>query len=349
MPCEIFFLYIAKEKCESVSNHSEKYPSSLFIHYVPYLEVWWLPWGYGGIPWWLGLKRLPAMWEARVLSLGREDPLEKEMATHSSTLAWRIPWTESLVGYSPRGPKAWDTTERLHFHFHHRLKNDLWRSPYFFLFLAVSSSYFLHPCGAVFLPLTPFSESVASTPSLRWWWLRLGRADSGSHACSAVTGWVTKVSLSLMRQQFIFHPQETLHTPTSIWVLPKRSASSLHRLTLPLSSASDHPTVWDPTDSPTPLPPLSGFCPLPLVLSCPSGSDMPITSTRKPPGWTQSWLPLLSVACAIFPILVLMTLYGHCLFVCFSSLGHTIFQGGRGPLHLVIPLFVTEPLHRVTE
>ena len=40
------------------------------------------------------LKRLPGMWETQVRSLGREDPLEKEMATHSSTLAWRIPWRE---------------------------------------------------------------------------------------------------------------------------------------------------------------------------------------------------------------------------------------------------------------
>ena len=40
------------------------------------------------------VKRLPAMQEARVQSLGWEDPLEKEMATHSSTLAWKIPWTE---------------------------------------------------------------------------------------------------------------------------------------------------------------------------------------------------------------------------------------------------------------
>ena len=40
------------------------------------------------------LKHLPAMWETRVQSLGWEDPLEKEMATHSSTLAWKIPWTE---------------------------------------------------------------------------------------------------------------------------------------------------------------------------------------------------------------------------------------------------------------
>ena len=40
------------------------------------------------------VKRLPAMWETQVRSLGQEDPLEKEMATHSSTLAWKIPWTE---------------------------------------------------------------------------------------------------------------------------------------------------------------------------------------------------------------------------------------------------------------
>ena len=40
------------------------------------------------------VKCLPARWETRVQSLGREDPLEKEMATHSSTLAWKIPWTE---------------------------------------------------------------------------------------------------------------------------------------------------------------------------------------------------------------------------------------------------------------
>ena len=40
------------------------------------------------------VKCLPTMWETWVQSLGREDPLEKEMATHSSTLAWKIPWTE---------------------------------------------------------------------------------------------------------------------------------------------------------------------------------------------------------------------------------------------------------------
>ena len=63
------------------------------------------------------LKRLSAMWETWVLSLGREDPLEKEMATHSSILAWRIPWMEELGGLESTGRKESDTTEQLHFTF----------------------------------------------------------------------------------------------------------------------------------------------------------------------------------------------------------------------------------------
>ena len=59
------------------------------------------------------VKSLPAMQETWVRSLVREDPLEKEMATHSSTLAWRIPWTRSLAGYSLWGCKELDSTERL--------------------------------------------------------------------------------------------------------------------------------------------------------------------------------------------------------------------------------------------
>ena len=54
------------------------------------------------------------MQETQVQSLGWEDPLEKETATHSTTLAWKIPWVEGLAGYSPRGLKESDTTKRLH-------------------------------------------------------------------------------------------------------------------------------------------------------------------------------------------------------------------------------------------
>ena len=42
------------------------------------------------------VKNPPTMWETWVRTLGQEDPLEKEMATHSSTLAWKIPWMEEL-------------------------------------------------------------------------------------------------------------------------------------------------------------------------------------------------------------------------------------------------------------
>ena len=49
------------------------------------------------------VKHLPAMWETQDRSLGWEDPLGKEMATHSSTLAWKIPWTEAPGRLQPMG------------------------------------------------------------------------------------------------------------------------------------------------------------------------------------------------------------------------------------------------------
>ena len=49
------------------------------------------------------LKNLPAMLETPVQSLGQEDPLEKDMATHSSILAWRIAWTEEPGGLQSMG------------------------------------------------------------------------------------------------------------------------------------------------------------------------------------------------------------------------------------------------------
>jgi len=58
------------------------------------------------------VKNLPLMGETQVLSLGREDPLEKQIATHFSILAWKTPWTErSLADYSPWGHKELDMTE----------------------------------------------------------------------------------------------------------------------------------------------------------------------------------------------------------------------------------------------
>ena len=59
------------------------------------------------------VKCLPTMWETQVRCLGWEDPLEKDMATHSSILAWEIHGQKSLVGCSPWGHKESGTTERL--------------------------------------------------------------------------------------------------------------------------------------------------------------------------------------------------------------------------------------------
>ena len=57
------------------------------------------------------VKNLPAMWETWVWSLGRENPLEKGKATHSSILAWRIPWT-TVQGIA----KSWTPLRDFHFH-----------------------------------------------------------------------------------------------------------------------------------------------------------------------------------------------------------------------------------------
>ena len=65
------------------------------------------------------VKHLPTMRETQVQSLGQEDTLEKEMATHSSNLAWKIPWMEEPtvhgVPKSPRGHKESDTTDSKQF------------------------------------------------------------------------------------------------------------------------------------------------------------------------------------------------------------------------------------------
>ena len=63
-----------------------------------------------GFPGRSAVKNPPAVQEMRVRSLGWEDPLEEEMATHSSVPAWETPWTGSLVDYSPWGSKESDTT-----------------------------------------------------------------------------------------------------------------------------------------------------------------------------------------------------------------------------------------------
>ena len=76
------------------------------------------------------VKRLPAVWETQVQSLGQEDPLEKEMATYSSTLAWKILWREEpgrlqSIGFC----KESDKSEQLHFHFHNCINPGATQAP----------------------------------------------------------------------------------------------------------------------------------------------------------------------------------------------------------------------------
>ena len=61
------------------------------------------------------VKNLPAMQQTGVRSLSREDPLEKEMATHSSVLVWEIPWTEEPSELQSTGSQGLDTTQRLNY------------------------------------------------------------------------------------------------------------------------------------------------------------------------------------------------------------------------------------------
>ena len=75
------------------------------------LSIWLFSCVFGASLVALRVKCLPAIRETWVRFL------EKEIETHSSTLAWKIPWTEKPVGYSLGGHKESDMTERLHFHF----------------------------------------------------------------------------------------------------------------------------------------------------------------------------------------------------------------------------------------
>ena len=71
------------------------------------------------------VKNMPAMQETQVWSLGWEDPLEKEMATHSSNLDWGIPWTEEPGGLQSMGSHRADTTEHAHTFCYHDIILDL--------------------------------------------------------------------------------------------------------------------------------------------------------------------------------------------------------------------------------
>ena len=77
------------------------------------------------------VKNLPAVQETWVQSLGREDPLEKDMATHFSILAWRIPWTEEPGGLQSMGLQRVEHKSAINTHTHTRTHTHI---PYRFAF-----------------------------------------------------------------------------------------------------------------------------------------------------------------------------------------------------------------------
>ena len=90
----IYTLYIVSTECILFDTKCSRNPIKSHV-----------PQGYGTSLVAQTVKNPPAMWETQVWSLGREDPLEKGMATHSSILAWRIPWTEKPGGLQFMGPQ----------------------------------------------------------------------------------------------------------------------------------------------------------------------------------------------------------------------------------------------------
>ena len=69
------------------------------------------------------VKNLPAMQETWVQSMGQEDPLEEEIATHSTILAWRTPWTDEPEGLQSMGSQSW--TRRSDSHTHINISKEL--------------------------------------------------------------------------------------------------------------------------------------------------------------------------------------------------------------------------------
>ena len=115
------------------------------------------------------LKCLPAIRETWVWSLGQEDPLEKEMATHSSNLAWRIPWTEDPGGLQSMGSQRvrhdWATSVSVYIV--SKASGVYWDSPeYKFLFLEVIFFFFQR---VLFIYLaTPHGLWDLNSPTKDW-------------------------------------------------------------------------------------------------------------------------------------------------------------------------------------
>ena len=114
------------------------------------------------------VKRLPAMWETWVRSLGREDPLEKEMETHPSTLAWRIPWMEEPGRLQSMGLQRVSVSMLIWYCISYKCTIELFTvfrgyNPFtiFINYWLYSLHYTIYPCSLFstwsFVPLKPLS------------------------------------------------------------------------------------------------------------------------------------------------------------------------------------------------
>ena len=109
------------------------------------------------------VKSLPAMQEVRVQSLSWEDPLEKEIGTHSSALAWRIPWTEKPGRLQSMGLQELDTTQWLNHH--HQASSGDSDDPVYFSFYSAPHALlcWLHLDPPTVLPLVHWNATLLYT------------------------------------------------------------------------------------------------------------------------------------------------------------------------------------------
>ena len=110
-----FASYFAEKRISTATTIATSLPASVLKYLFPFLDLWI----YCGPPVAQMVKNLPAMQETQVWSLGQEHLLEKGMATHSSILAWRIPWTEEpgmLQSMGCRVEHNWATNIATHTH-----------------------------------------------------------------------------------------------------------------------------------------------------------------------------------------------------------------------------------------
>ena len=125
-----------------------------------------------GLPWWLMVNSLPAMQETHVQSLGQEDRLEKGMATDSSILAWKIPWTEESTGLHPMGSQ--------------KVRHNQATNPYSNIhthIMEANQLYWVYQLKSYSHPKTPFTE----TPRIMDQMLGLPQVQSRWHITLTTT------------------------------------------------------------------------------------------------------------------------------------------------------------------